>query len=179
MHNIGVSVGEWTENKYANFGGINNRLFLGGIDGFLPKFSTGSLYGTTWQGLDLSDRRESAKILIDIGFTTNDISRFWKKYQIDEGAYTKDKFVAYAKRERLIEKERKKQDDALYEKAKEEEDKEIISDLNLFPSEPNNSPIPKELMGDKPKETEKTNYLVYGLIGLGVIVGAFLIFKKK
>ena len=57
-------------------------------------------------------------------------------------------------------------------------EKEIINDLNLFPPKPNNSPIPNELMGDKEKESQP-NYLVYGLIGLGVIVGAFLIFKKK
>ena len=79
---------------------------------------------------------------------------------------------------RIIDKVRKEEEDRLYEQGKAQEEKEIINDLNLFPPKPNNSPIPNELMGDKEKESQP-NYLVYGLIGLGVIVGAFLIFKKK
>jgi hypothetical protein len=201
MQDIGISIGEWSDNKYANFGSSQNLLIMGGISGFLPPFSSGqkniSMYGGT---RGIQDRKDTAKILLDRGFSKDEISRLWANYKLDvQTAFDKDKFIAYADRKTIIDKARKEEDNRLYEQAKAQEEKEIMNDLNLFPNdrgiiptpqpEPtpnpsvantksNNSPIPNELMGDKEKESQP-NYLVYGLIGLGVIVGAFLIFKKK
>tara|TARA_R100000951_G_scaffold73816_1_gene62194 strand:+ start:512 stop:1057 length:546 start_codon:yes stop_codon:yes gene_type:complete len=181
MQELGVSVGEWTDNQYANFGSSQDRLIMSGISGFLPRFTTSFRdnreYGNS---REIRNRRDTAKILLDRGFTLDEISRLWSNYKLDlQSTFDKDKFLAYADRKRIIDKARKEEDDRLYEKGKAEEKKEIMSDLNLFPPKENNSPIPNELIRDEPKETEKTNYLVYGLIGLGLIVGAFLIFKKK
>ena len=185
MQDIGISIGEWTDNQYANFGSSQDRLLLKGINGFLPAFTTGFRgnigYGNLYGGnREIKKRKETAKLLLDKGFTVDDISRLWSNYKLDvQSKFDKDKFLAYADRKRIIDKARKEEEDRLYEKGKAEEEKEIMSDLNLFPPKENNSPIPNELIRDEPKENEKTNYLVYGLIGLGVIVGAFFIFKKK
>lgn len=181
MQDIGVSVGEWTDNQYANFGSSQDRQIMSGIDGFLPKFSTSFRNNREFGDYrEIKSRRETAKILLDRGFTSDEIARLWSNYKLDvQSKFDKDKFLAYADRKRIIDKARKEEDDRLYEKGKAEEEKEIINDLNLFPPKENNSPIPNELIRDEPKENEKTNYLVYGLIGLGVIVGAFFIFKKK
>ena len=185
MEDIGISMGEWKENQYANFGSSQDRLLLKGVSGFLPSFTTsyGGIRGGNsfifGNSKEIKKRKETAKLLLDKGFTVDDISRLWSNYKLDvQSTFDKDKFLAYADRKRIIDKARKEEDDRLYEKGKAEEEKEIINDLNLFPPK-NNSPIPEELLKDKPKETKETNYLVYGLIGLGVIVGAFLIFKKK
>ena len=127
----------------------------------------------------IRDRKDTAKILLNKGFSKDEISRLWANYKLDvQSTFDKDKFIAYADRKRIIDKARKEEEDRLYEQGKAEEEKEIINDLNLFPPKENNSPIPNELGGVKQSDN-KTNYLVYGLIGLGVIVGAFLVFKKK
>ena len=42
MKDIGISIGEWSDNQYANFGSSQNRLIAGGISGFLPSLSTGA-----------------------------------------------------------------------------------------------------------------------------------------
>ena len=180
MEDIGISIGEWSDNQYANFGSSQDRLIMSGISGFLPSFSTGARNTSMYGGSrGIRDRKDTAKILLDRGFSKDEISRLWANYKLDvQTAFDKDKFIAYADRKRIIDKVREEEEDRLYEQGKAQEEKEIINDLNLFPPTPNNSPIPNELMGDKEKESQP-NYLVYGLIGLGVIVGAFLIFKKK
>lgn len=180
MQDIGISVGEWSDNQYANFGSSKDRLILSGISGFLPKFNTSFRNSREYgDSREIRNRRDTAKILLDKGFTVDEISRLWGNYKLDvQSTFDKDKFIAYADRKRIIDKARKEEDNRLYEQAKAQEEKEIINDLNLFPPKENNSPIPNELKGDKQSES-KPNYLVYGLIGLGVIVGAFLIFKKK
>ena len=182
MKDLGISVGEWTDNQYANFGSPQERSLMGGISGFIPSFSTSfrptnnSVYGNF---KEVKSRKDTAKILLDRGLTKDDIARLWSNYKLDvQSKFDKDKFLAYADRKRIIDKARKEEEDRLYEKGKAEEEKEIINDLNLFPPKENNSPIPNELGGVKQSDN-KTNYLVYGLIGLGVVVGAFLIFKKK
>jgi hypothetical protein len=180
MQDIGISIGEWTDNQYANFGSSQDRLLLKGINGFLPTFSTSFRNNREFgDSREIRKRKETAKLLLDKGFTVDEISRLWSNYKLDvQSKFDKDKFLAYADRKRIIDKARKEEDDRLYEKGKAEEEKEIMNDLNIFTQKENNSPIPNELKGDKQSDS-KTNYLVYGLIGLGVIVGAFLIFKKK
>ena len=180
MQDIGISIGEWSDNQYANFGSSQDRLIMSGISGFLPPFSTGARNTSMYGGSrGIRDRKDTAKILLDRGFSKDEISRLWANYKLDvQSTFDKDKFIAYADRKRIIDKVREEEEDRLYEQGKAEEEKEIINDLNLFPPKENNSPIPNELGGVKQSDN-KTNYLVYGLIGLGVIVGAFLVFKKK
>ena len=180
MKDIGISVGEWSDNQYASFGSSQDRLIMGGISGFLPSFSTGMRNASMYGGSrGIRDRKATAKILLDKGFSKDEISRLWANYKLDvQNAFDKDKFIAYADRKRIIDKVRQEEEDRLYEQGKAEEEKEIINDLNLFPPTPTPQPNPQPNL-TLIKKDEKTNYLVYGLIGLGVIVGAFLIFKKK
>ena len=180
MQDIGISVGEWSDNQFANFGSPQQRSIMGGISGFIPKFSTSFRDNREYgDGREIKSRKDTAIILLNKGFSKDDIARMWANYKLDvQSNFDKLKFIAYAERKRIIDKARKEEEDRLYEQGKAEEAKEIINDLNLFPPKENNSPIPNELGGVKQSDN-KTNYLVYGLIGLGVIVGAFLIFKKK
>ena len=152
MQDIGISVGEWSDNENVNFmGGFmkpNNELIL------------------------ITSAKNSLK---KEGLTSSKISEYLKKYQREQrnmiSTFSPSKFIAYAL------EQNQKEYDALQE-SNSKNDVEAMNDLNLFPPKPNNSPIPNELMGDNEKDSQP-NYLVYWLIGLCVVVGAFLIFKKK
>ena len=180
MKDLGISVGEWTDNQFANFGSPQERSLMAGIVGFLPSFSTGARNrGEYGDAREIKSRKDTAKILMDRGFTNDEIARLWSNYKLDvQSKFDKDKFLAYADRKRIIDKARKEEEDRLYEKGKAEEEKEIINDLNLFPPKKEdtglltNRSIP--IMNKK-----EPKYLLYGSIGLAVIIGAFLIFKKK
>ena len=120
---------------------------------------------------------EQQNELQEKGLTSSKISEYLEKYQGEQKGYISTLGIYYTKpfiASKFI----------AYALEQNEKEKEIMNDLNLFPpkpnnsTKPNNSSIPNELMGDKEKESQP-NYLLYGLIGLGVIVGAFLIFKKK
>ena len=104
------------------------------------------------------------------GLTSSKISEYLKKYQREQrdmvSTFSPSKFIAYAL------EQNQKEYDAL-QKSNSKNDVEAINDLIY-----DVPPKPNELMGDKKKDSQP-NYLVYGLIGLGVVVGAFLIFKKK
>jgi len=104
------------------------------------------------------------------GLTSSKISEYLKKYQREQrdmvSTFSPSKFIAYAL------EQNQKEYDAL-QKSNSKNDVEAINDLIY-----DVPPKPNELMGDKEKDSQP-NYLVYGLIGLGVVVGAFLIFKKK
>ena len=184
MQDIGISIGEWSANQYANFGSSQNLQLTGGINGFLPSFST-SIRNRREYGdeREIRSRKESAKVLLDKGFSRDEISRLWANYKLDvQTAFDKDKFIAYADRKRIIDKARKEEDNRLYEQAKAQEEKEIMNDLNLFPNDKGIIPTPQPeppSISSVANTKSNTNYLVYGLIGLGVVVGAFLIFKKK
>tara|TARA_R110000787_G_scaffold211089_4_gene320834 strand:+ start:459 stop:998 length:540 start_codon:yes stop_codon:yes gene_type:complete len=179
MKNIGISVGEWSDNQYANFGSSSRRQTWG-IEGFTPSIGTSVRDRKTFGDYkEIISRQDTAKMLMDDGFSKLDISRLWRKYQDYESTeFDKSKFIAYAKRERLIEQVRKSEDDAIYEQAKEEEEKEIINDSNLFPT--NEEPT-ENITSTTSVPTKKSNknLYIYSGIGLVVIVGAFLIFKKK
>ena len=153
MEDIGISLGEWSDNQYANFGSSKDRLIIGGISGFLPRLTT-SIRNSREYGdsREIKSRRDTAKILLDKGFTIDEISRLWSNYKLDvQTAFDKDKFIAYADRKRIIDKARKEEEDRLYEQGKAQEEKEIINDLNLFPPKPNNYQKTNELIFDKPK----------------------------
>jgi len=120
MEDIGISVGEWTDNQYANFGSSQDRSLLSGISGFIPSFSTSfrpinnSVYGN---GKEVKSRKDTAKILMDRGFTKDEIARLWGNFKLDvQSKFDKDKFLAYADRKRIIDKARKEEEDRLYEK---------------------------------------------------------------
>tara|TARA_R110000751_G_scaffold103245_1_gene198443 strand:- start:4319 stop:4873 length:555 start_codon:yes stop_codon:yes gene_type:complete len=180
---LGKSVGDWSANEYSNFSNPIERQLTTGIAGFLPL--QGERRGNDWGiytnvgSRELKSRKDTAKLLLNDGFTKVDISRLWRKYQdYVSSKFDKSKFIAYAERERLIEEGRKREDDVIYEEVKEEKEKEIINDLNLFPPK-------KEDTGSLTNTSTSTidkkepNYLLYGGIGLAILIGAILIFKKK
>jgi len=179
MENLGISVGEWSDNQYANFGSSQQRTLMAGIVGFLPSFSTSIRNrGEYGDAREIRSRKESAKVLLDKGFSKDDIARLWSNYKLDvQTKFDKDKFLAYADRKRIIDKARKEEEDRLYEQGKAEEEQQIINDSNLFLTneEPTENITPTTSV---PTKKSNTNLYIYGGIGLVVIVGAFLIFKK-
>ena len=84
MKDIGISVGEWSDNQYANFGSSQDRLIIGGISGFLPRFNTSFRNSREYgDSREIRNRRDTAKILLDRGFTIDEISRLWSNYKLD------------------------------------------------------------------------------------------------
>ncbi len=191
MSTVGYAVADWNSGKkvypnpeFVNFGSFGSRAFIGGIDGFLPKlgasFRNSGQFGDT---REIISRRDTAKILVDRGFSQDEIARLWSNYKIDvQSKFDKGKFLAYADRRRIIDKARKEEEDRLYEKGKAEEEKQIINDLNLFPNNddviPTPQPDPVEVSSITVSKSNP-NYLLYGGIGLAVLIGGFLIFKRK
>ena len=107
------------------------------------------------------------------------IENYWDLYKLRDGDVNNtDSFNTFIANQRLIQQAQLIAEKELLEKLKAEEKLKEISDLNLFPPK-------KEDTGSLTNTSTPTmdkkepNYLLYGVIGLGVLIGAFLIFKKK
>ena len=121
------------------------------------------------------------------GISNGQIESYWGAYKLRGGDIKKwSSFETFINNQRLIQEAQLKAEQKLLIKLKEEEKKKEISDLNLFPpkkedtdlltsTSPSPSPSPSPTIIGK----KSPNYLIYGVIGLAVIIGAFLIFKKK
>lgn len=113
------------------------------------------------------------------GISKAKIENYWDLYKLRDGDVNNtNSFETFINNQRLIQQAQLIAEKELLEKLKAEEEKEIINDLNLFPPK-------KEDTGSLTNTSTPTidkkepNYLLYGGIGLGVVIGAFLIFKKK
>lgn len=168
MQDIGISVGDWSANENVNFGGTF----------FTPKDTRNcdALTLPNWRqcGLSFSEwsKRASANSgLKKKGLTDVQIAKYWKKFQNEvQSRFDSSLFISYAL------EQNKKEYDASQE-SNSKNDVEAINDLNLFPpkvEQPTNSVEP-----NVPSKSDNTKYYIYGGIGLAVIVGAFLIFRKK
>jgi len=162
---LGKSVGEWSANENVNFGGssFNRNTDCDGL--ILREWTKCGLSLREWQ-----NRAKANSTLKGNGLTSVQIARYWKKFQNEvQSSFNKSLFIEYSM------SEYKKEYDAL-EKNKPKND--IITDEVVNTQPPNNT---DELIGDSlPPDTNSSTMLyIYGGIGLVVIVGAFLIFKKK
>ena len=174
---LGKSVGDWSANENVNFdGGFSNA------DGSF--FSSAYLYGTQRKARlkygttgFVNRKKLYIKFTDEMGLNEAQINEFWSKWLI-KGKTKTDGFEDFVNDQILLQKSILITEQELLKEIKEEIKQEEISDLNLFPPK-------KEDTGLLTSETipiidkKSPNYLLYGLIGLGVILGAFLIFKKK
>ena len=167
---LGKSVGEWSANEYLNYGGTVGSSFNRNTD-------CDGLILSEWRKCGLSLREWSSRAganatLKGNGLTSIQIARYWKKFQNEvQSSFSKSLFIEYSM------SEYKKEYDAL-EKNKPKND--IITDEVVNTQPPNEEPTENTTFTTSvPTKKSNKNLYIYGGIGLVIIVGAFLIFKKK
>ena len=113
------------------------------------------------------------------GISRDKIENYWDLYKLRDGDVNNtNSFETFINNQRLIQQAQLIAEKELLEKLKAEEKLKEISDLNLFPPK-------KEDTGSLTNTSTSTidkkepNYLLYGGIGLAILIGAILIFKKK
>jgi len=187
MSTVGYAVGDWNSGKkvypnpeYLNMRGgftTSNKIYPFYQDRLNMRTSVSAL------GINWFKARERKKIVDDFknkGLNILQINEYFKTFQLRGGSITDtDGFVSFLNNQLLLQTAKEKAEEELLEKLKEEEKQREISDLNLFPpkvDEPKNdtSTMPKDFV-----EESKPNYLLYGGIGIAVLVGGYLIFKRK
>ena len=113
------------------------------------------------------------------GISNGQIESYWGAYKLRGGDIKRwSSFETFINNQRLIQEAQLKAEQKLLIKLKEEEKKKEISDLNLFPPKDEDTTVTEDKTTVKQTD-KKPNYLLFGLIGLGVVIGGFLIFKKK
>jgi len=185
---LGKSVGEWSANESVNFGGtmFGNQNSTRNCDALvLPNWRQCGISFTEWS------RRASANgSLKKSGLTSIQIARYWKKFQNEvQSTFDKSLFIAYA-----MELNAKEYDDSQNQGGarggRGNSNTNVNTDRNGNPTTSENGGQSSGGGSTSPKrntnttsipQTEKSNntqYYIYGGVGLAVIVGAFLIFRK-
>ena len=133
-------------------------------------------------GVSYTEYRKRGQLVSKLetqGISRDKIENYWDLYKLRDGDVNNtDSFNTFIANQRLIQQAQLIAEKELLEKLKAEEKLKEISDLNLFLQK-------KEDTGSLTNTSTPTmdkkepNYLLYGVIGLGVLIGAFLIFKKK
>jgi len=133
-------------------------------------------------GVSFTEYRKRGQLVSNLekqGISKAKIENYWDLYKLRDGdEKNTNSFETFINNQRLIQQAQLIAEKELLEKLKAEEEKKIINDSNLFPPK-------KEDTGSLTNTSTPTidkkepNYLLYGGIGLGVLIGAFLIFKKK
>lgn len=191
MQDIGISVGEWSDNQYTNFGsgfsafGGRNLSLQSDYPFYMSSLNFKTIrtsLGITWS--EYSKRGKLVKKYKEQGVLLPQLNDFYRKFKV-RGGGTLEQFDSFVADQRLIAQAKEREEAELLKRLKEEEEKKVISDLNLFPPKDEDTTVTKDkttvkqtLIGEKQTD-KKPNYLLFGLIGLGVIIGGFLIFKKK
>ena len=183
---LGKSVGEWSANQYANFGstspfGNSTR-------------NCDALILPNWRscGLDLSEwsRRAGANSSLESkGLTSVQIARYWKKFRDEvQSTFDSSLFIAYAMEQNAKEYDAS-QNQGGARGGRGNSNTNVNTDRNGNPTTSENggqssgggSTSPKRNTNTtstpQPK-SDNTKYYIYGGVGLAVIIGAFLIFKK-
>ena len=115
------------------------------------------------------------------GVSLEKINSFWDTYRLRDGDINNTiLFETFINNQRLIQEAQLRAEQELLERLKEAEKLKEISDLNLFPPKTGDTSLITNTSTSTPIIDKKdTNFLFYGGIGLVVLIGAFLIFKKK
>ncbi len=171
---IGTSVGDWNTSQkvypnpqYSNIGGNMN---LGGNfkDTLCKRFMVApNMCNVTLS--EWSSRASANKSLKSYGLSTQEINKAWADFQTQvQKQFDRNKFIKFAKEQVQT------QVDA---EPIKEEDTDYKDEINDEGSNNQVSANPKIDLTDKNKDIKQ--YLIYGGVGLAVIVGGFLIFRKK
>ena len=183
---LGKSVGEWSANQYANFG-------AGNVFGNQTR-NCDALILPNWRNCGISfsewSRRAGANSsLKKKGLTSVQIARYWKKFQNEvQSTFNSSLFISYA-----LEQNQKEYDASQTQGGRGRNNTDVNTDRNGNPTTSENggqssgggSTSPKRgnntstTSNSTPKEKSNTNLYIYGGVGLAVLVGAFIIFRKK
>ena len=192
---LGKSVGEWTSNPYVNmfgmYGGGTNPL-----NTFRDKACSKFIVSPQMCNMKLSEwsSRSSANAsLKKYGLSQAEIEQAWTEFkeQVQE-EFDRTKFINFAKSKVQSESDNQGQTSA-GASPRGRNNTDVNTDRNGNPTTGDNggqssgggSTSPKRntntstTSNTTPKAKSNTNLYLYGGIGLAVIVGAFLIFRKK
>ena len=183
---LGKSVGEWSANESVNFGGgFGNNNNTKNCDALiLPNWKQCGLTLREW-----SKRAGANSSLKKKGLTSVQIARYWKKFQNEvQSTFDSTLFIAYAMEQNEIEYDAS-QNQGGARGGRGNSNTNVNTDRNGNPttsedggqSSGGGSTSPKRNTNTtstpQPK-SDNTKYYIYGGVGLAVIIGAFLIFKK-
>ena len=194
---IGTSVGDWNTSKkvypnseYSNARGRGSSSYTRDY----PFYKSGLHFRTVFNalGINYSEYRKRKQLIdkyAEQGLTVPQINNFYDKFKL-RGGGTLEQFDSFIADQRLIAEAQAREEAELLAKLKEEEKKKAISDSNLFPPSVDNptggvsggstttsgsTNVPDSAF-DTPK---KSNYLLYGAIGLVVVVGGIILIRRR
>ena len=190
---LGKSVGEWTSNPYVNmfgmYGGGTNPL-----NTFRDKACSNFIVSPQMCNITISEwssRASANKTLKNYGLSQADINKAWSDFKDQvQGQFDRTKFVNFAKEQVQSQADNQSNDSS---GGRGRNNTDVNTDRNGNPTTGDNggqssgggSTSPKRntntstTSNTTPKAKSNTNLYLYGGIGLAVIVGAFLIFRKK
>ena len=185
---LGKSVGEWSANQYANFGSTapfgNSTRSCDAL--VLPNWQQCSISFIEW-----TNRASANSSLKNSGLTSVQIARYWKKFQNEvQSRFDKSLFIAYAMEQNAKEYDAS-QNQGGARGGRGNSNTNVNTDRNGNPTTSENGGQSSGGGSSSPKrntntpstssvtpKSDNTKYYIYGGVGLAVIVGAFLIFKK-
>lgn len=187
---LGKSVGEWSANSYSNFG-------AGNVFGNQTK-NCDALILPNWRNCGISfsewSRRAGANSsLKKKGLTSVQIARYWKKFQNEvQSTFNSSLFISYAMEQNEIEYDASQTQGGRSGDGRGRNNTDVNTDRNGNPttsedggqSSGGGSTSPKRNTNTTSKssatpKSDNTKYYIYGGVGLAVLVGAFIIFRKK
>ena len=184
---LGKSVGEWSANESVNFGGTfgmgNQTRNCDAL--ILPNWRSCGISFTEW-----TRRAGANSSLKSKGLTSVQIARYWKKFRDEvQSTFNSSLFIAYALEQNQKEYDASQTQGGRSGGGRGNSNTNVNTDRNGNPttsedggqSSGGGSTSPKRNTNTtstpQPK-SDNTKYYIYGGVGLAVIIGAFLIFKK-
>ena len=195
---LGTSVGVWnTGNKVYPNSEYSNARGRGSTRDYTigkPFYKTGIHFRNVFSqlGINYKEWTKRGKVVnkyVEQGLTVPQINNFYEKFKL-RGGGTLEQFDSFIADQRLIADAMAREEAELLAKLKEEEKQKQISDSNLFPPSVDNptggissgstttsgsTNVPDSAF-DTPK---KSNYLLYGAIGLVVVVGTIILIRRR
>ena len=192
---LGKSVGEWSANQYANFGSTapfgNSTRNCDGL--ILPNWRQCGISFLEW-----TKRAGANSSLKNRGLTSVQIARYWKKFQNEvQSTFNSGLFISYAMEQNELEYDASQNQGGTRGGGRGNSNTNVNTDRNGNPttsedggqssggggqSSGGGSTSPKRDTNTTSSaivpKSDNTKYFIYGGVGLAVIVGAFLIFKK-
>jgi len=185
---LGKSVGEWSANQYANFGSTapfgNSTKNCDAL--VLPNWRQCNISFSEWVS-----RAGANSSLKKNGLTSVQIARYWKKFQNEvQSTFNKGLFIAYAMEQNELEYDASQNQGGTRGGGRGNSNTNVNTDRNGNPTTSENGGQSSGGGSTSPKRdtnttssaiaptSDNTKYYIYGGVGLAVIIGAFLIFKK-
>lgn len=189
MSTIGYAVGDWNSGKkvypnpeFKNFARGFNRNEVATIKPFfIDRLNVRMMYNQL--GINRKTYNER-KFLYESfkkkGVSLVQLNKYWEKYRLrgNDGGNIQD-FKVFVNQQMLLDKAKIDAENIKLAQLEEEEKKKEISDLNLILQTADKSLTDTTTISEDVVEDSKPNYLLYGGIALAVLVGGFIILKRR